>query len=405
MTSTQKTILAITSELPWPLHTGGHIRSYHLMNALAQEFDFHLITPVLSSEKDALETLSQTKINIHDVPMADRNPVFEAWRAGKAVLSGEPYVMFHRHNHAKVRERISKVLETVKPDAVYMDHLDPLVYSDLLPNVPVIGDMHNIYSRITERVATERNWPVSAYLAREAKLQEKQEKIMAEKAASVMAVSAIERDHFEALGNPKSVLIPNGVDCASFGEVARTNTAERPIILFIGALSWQPNAKAVEFLAKSVMPDVIKEHPDAILQIVGRNPSAEILQLDTLPNVEVHPNVPEITDYISTATVLAVPLDSGGGTRLKILEAFASRLPIVSTRVGCEGIECENRKHLWLAERDEFAAVLNEALGSPEMALEIAEQAHHLVNNSEYNWPIVAKKACTAIHEVLSGRT
>jgi glycosyltransferase involved in cell wall biosynthesis len=400
MTNQRKTILAITSELPWPLNSGGHIRSFHLMRALAREFDFHLVSVAKRSEADSIEVIKQAGIHLHVAKVGDRSKLREATRVIRSALSCEPYVMFQRHNRPELRSELASVLAHLDPDVVYLDHLDPLSFQSMLPDVPIVADLHNVYSKLTERVASERRWPISAYLSRESRLQAEKERLLCRTSAAVMAVSEEERVHFSELGCENSVLVPNGVDCSTFGALDRAVDPNKPVILYLGALSWQPNAKAAEFLARDIMPSVNASNNEAVLQIVGRNPGPEVLDLAKLPNVEVHANVPDIGEYLSQATVMAVPLDSGGGTRLKILEAFAARLPVVSTPIGCEGIDCADREHLWVANRSQFAEVLIDALESHELNEMMGDRAHELAL-AQYDWPVIARRACDTIRNVL----
>jgi polysaccharide biosynthesis protein PslH len=401
MNSPKKKILALTSELPWPLNTGGHIRSFHLMSALAREFDFHLVSVANETELESVVAIEEAGINLHAAKVGGINKFAEVGRVIRAALRQEPYVMFHRHNRPEIRSQLKKALGEIQPDVIYLDHLDPLVFRTWLPEVPVVADLHNVYSKLTERVAPERRWPVNVYLAREARLQAQQERTVCETSAAVMAVSSEERDHFEKLGCSNSVLVPNGVDCSKFGALRRSPNLQRPTILYLGALSWQPNAKAAEYLAREVMPEVNQSTPNAVLQIVGRNPGSEVLELEKLAYVEVHANVPDIGEYLERATVMAVPLDSGGGTRLKILEAFASRLPVVSTPIGCEGIDCADREHLWIANRSQFAEVLVDALESFELNEMMGDRGHQLALEY-YDWPVIARRACDTIHGVVA---
>ena len=122
--------------------------------------------------------------------------------------------------------------------------------------------------------------------------------------------------------------------------------------------------------------------------------------MSCLPNIEVHANVPDVGVYFEQSSLLAVPLDSGGGTRLKILEAFAAGLPVVSTPVGCEGIDCRHGEHLWVAERDQFAAGLLEAIEAPQLAAEFAERGRALAE-ATYDWSVIGRLACAAVGELV----
>jgi glycosyltransferase involved in cell wall biosynthesis len=167
-------------------------------------------------------------------------------------------------------------------------------------------------------------------------------------------------------------------------------------------MSWQPNAKAAEFLAREVLPAIRSRFPNARLQLVGRNPGPDVLALGELPGVEVAANVPDVGVYLGRATLLAVPLDSGGGTRLKILEAFAAGLPVVSTPIGCEGIDATNGRHLWIAPRECFADATCDALSNLEASRCLAENARQLALD-RYDWPAIGRSACDVVQTAIGG--
>lgn len=393
-------VLVITSELPWPLNTGGHIRSFHILKALSANFNVRVVAGVEVADDPGLPALGRNGIRVVPAFQKKRNPLAEAGRIARSLISEEPYVMFNRHSRPVMRKTIRKQLAEKTPDVVYLDHLDPLAFRGLFPRIPVVGDLHNIYSLLAKRVATERRFPVNVYLHNEARLLGYMEKQLAAAASVLMTVSGTEQGYFQKLGGRNVRLVPNGVDCAAFNKYPIGRNQDRPTILYLGALSWQPNAKAAEFMARDVMPRVLAERPDARLLIVGRNPGPEVNALGYLPNVEVHANVPDVGVYFEQSTLMAVPLDSGGGTRLKILEAFAAGLPVVSTPVGCEGIECRHGEHLWVSERDQFADGLLEAIDAPVLATEFAERGRKLAEET-YDWSVIGKSACEAVAQAV----
>lgn len=397
----RRKILAITSELPWPLNTGGHIRTFHLMKALAREFDVRLIAGVEDAQDQGIAVLRANGIQVCPAITGQRNKLTELGRITKAAIQQQPYVMFHRHNRSALRAMIQDELKYEQPDVVYLDHVDPFAFRPLFPQAKLITDLHNIYSKLARRVAEERSWPANWYLAREAKLLAKIESQIARESSALMTVSSEEQAEFEQLGNQNVRLIPNGVDCAAYAHLPVGRQHQRPVLMYLGALSWQPNAKAAEFLAHEVIPQIRQHHPDAVLRLVGRNPGPEVSALANLPGVEVHANVPDVGVFLAEATLLTVALDSGGGTRLKILEAFAAGLPVVSTPVGCEGIDAVHGQHLWIADREQFAATVLDALAAPGLATEFAERGRHLAR-SRYDWTAIGQRACDAVESVLA---
>lgn len=405
-------VLAITSELPWPLNTGGHLRTFHLMKSLAKRFDVRLVAAVDDLQDPGIEILRGHAVHVRPALTGNRSKLGEVGRIALAALKSEPYVMFHRHNRSALRAAVIEELQQQQSDVVYLDHVDPFAFRPLFPKATIITDLHNVYSKLTARVAEERRGPANWYLQREASLLAEVERRIAQQSAALMAVSAEEQAEFAALGNNNVHLVPNGVDCSAYkhlpvGRIAGNKSdtiGAGPVLLYLGALSWQPNAKAAEFLARDVIPIVRQQHPSAVLKLVGRNPGPEVIALGTLPGVEVHANVPDVGVYLAEATLLTVALDSGGGTRLKILEAFAAGLPVVSTPVGCEGIDCQHGRELWIAERDQFAQAILDALSAPQLATEFAERGRELAL-AQYDWSAIGERAGDAVQSALNATT
>lgn len=393
-------VLAITSELPWPLNTGGHIRTFHLMKSLAKSFDVRLVSAVDEIDLQAIGVLRAEGVRVCQAVTGPRRRLDEIGRVVGAALKHEPYVMFHRHSRRAVKEQILAQLRDDVPDVVYLDHIDPFAFRDLFPQTKLVVDLHNVYSKLAARVADERRWPANWYLAREARLLAATERRIAQEAAALLTVSSEEQTTFEELGNSNVHLVPNGVDCSAYSHLPVGRSSQPPVLLYLGALSWQPNAKAAEFLARDVLPQVREHRPDAILQIVGRNPGPDVQVLSQLPGVEVHANVPDVGVFLERATLLAVALDSGGGTRLKILEAFAAGLPVVTTPVGCEGIDVTHGRHCWIAERPNFASAIVDLLAVPELTSNMAEEGR-LLARRQYDWPAIGEAACRAVESVL----
>src|SRR5262249_35666471 len=157
-----------------------------------------------------------------------------------------------------------------------------------------------------------------------------------------------------------------------------------------------PNVTAAIFLAREVFPQVRRRFPDARLQIVGRNPPPEVQSLGALPGVEVTGGVPDVKPYLRGAHLLAVPLEAGGGTRLKILEAFASGLPVGSTPTGCEGLQATHGEHLVIARREQFAEGVLAVLADPAWGSALAARARALAQ-SRYDWNIMGATVRNAL--------
>ena len=386
-------ILAVTSELPWPLNSGGHLRTFHLLKSLSRNHRVRLVVPGSLTVK----ALAEHGIEVIPVPVGARTRVGEAVRASAAALAGVPYVFYARHDWQVVRRELERQAAIEAPDVLYLDHLDSFVYRSVLPDTPAVGDLHNVYSTLAARAADEqRFWPTRLYLRREARLLLARERDAAATAATLLATSDEDCRFFKGLRGTTVRLVPNGVDCAAYADLPAGRPPRAANILYVGAMSWAPNAAAACFLARDVLPRVRAVRPDVRLQIVGRGATREVQQLASLDGVDVLGEVASVRPHLIDAAALAVPLESGGGTRLKILEAFAAGLPVVSTTVGCEGLRVVDGQHLTVVSRANFAGALLDALKDRNAAAARAERARALVR-SLYDWRTIGESACEAV--------
>jgi glycosyltransferase involved in cell wall biosynthesis len=398
-------ILAVTSEAPWPLNSGGHLRTYHLLRALAARHDVELVAPTPEArDASVAASLRDAGIHPHLVP-AGRTRGRDLWAIARTALSGQPYVMYRRHDHRPVRLALQSRIAARRPDVLYLDHLDSFVYAEEAGGATVVGDMHNVYSLLAARAAqSQRHAVMCRYVGREARLLARAEARAASRADLLTTVSDAERQYFQRLTTRPVGVVPNGVDVARYANGAIGPRPNPPIVLYLGAMSWPPNVDAARFLVTEMLPVLRRRVPDVRIQIVGRDPSDDVRALAAMPGVEVTGAVPDVVPYLAAARVLAVPLDAGGGTRLKILEAFAAGLPVVSTRVGCEGIDVDPDAHLVVASRAEFGRATADLLLAPDRAEAMAGRARAFVAG-RYDWRVIGETANDLIAEaVMAGR-
>lgn len=340
-------------------------------------------------------------IDVIPAMVGERHPVGELARAGGALVRGEPYVSYRRHDRPAMRRAVAAAVARQKPDVLYLDHLDSMLFAEAAPGSRVAVDLHNVYSVMVDRMASEhRSRLAGAYLHREARLLAAIEQRAAGRADVVMAVSALEATYFGGLGARNIALVPNGVDCPFYaGLPVGRETPASPIVLFVGGLSWPPNAAAVVYLAEHVLPALRRSHPAARVRVVGRIAASLRERLVASQGVEVTGDVDDVRPHLAEASVVAVALEAGGGTRLKILEAFAAGIPVVSTPVGCEGIAGAHGRELIVAERPAFAAEIARLLDQPAVGRALAGAARRLAEQT-YDWGVVGRQAADA---VLSG--
>jgi glycosyltransferase involved in cell wall biosynthesis len=261
-----------------------------------------------------------------------------------------------------------------------------------LPGARVLT-AHNVDSLIWQRYYETERHPLKRWYIQQQwrKFQRYERRLFAE-VTRVVAVSdedaALMREHF---GVAHVDVVDNGVDRTYFAHVVADSDPRR--ILFLGSLDWRPNLDALEVMLDRIFPQVLAQEPAARLCVVGRNPSASLVRrLQSAPGVELHANVADVRPYLGACGMLAVPLRIGGGSRLKILEALAAGLPVISTRIGAEGLHLQGGRDLVVVEGvEEMAGALVETIRDPGPAREMASVGRRVVRE-QYDWDVLAGK-------------
>jgi glycosyltransferase involved in cell wall biosynthesis len=252
---------------------------------------------------------------------------------------------------------------------------------------------HNVESLIWQRYHETETHPARRwYVGRQwAKFVRFERRALAE-ADRAVAVSDADAERFRRdFGARRIDVVENGVDARYFQPQAARRAPGR--LLFLGSLDWRPNLDGVRLLLERVFPAVRAAEPSATLCLVGRNPPESLRrQAAAIPGVELHASVPDVRPFLARCGVLAVPLRIGGGSRLKILEALASGTPVVSTRVGAEGLCLDPGRHLTVVEGiDDLAPALLAAVHRPADALAQAARGRQRVLE-RYDWDTLAEQ-------------
>jgi glycosyltransferase involved in cell wall biosynthesis len=193
------------------------------------------------------------------------------------------------------------------------------------------------------------------------------------------------------------IVIPNGVDTSFFAPQARP--VEDDTLVFTGAINYFPNADAVIWFVSDVLPLIHKVRPGVRFSIVGNAPPESVRRLAS-SHVEVTGFVDDVRPSIARSAVYVVPIRIGGGTRLKVLEAMAMRKPIVTTSIGCEGIDAAHGKSVLIADTPQaFADATLRLLADRRMAEALADAGHDLVR-SRYDWASIGDAMGTAYEKL-----
>ena len=340
-----------------PVNSGGRSRSYHLLKCLAEKHSISVFTFYAAQHDDPHPTLKESFARVEYLPLdlPQKGGFSDYILYGQSLLSMQSYSLA-KYRRSSIKERLRRFLEG-RCDVLVCDFLfsAPVIPWDA--PCPKVLLSHNVEATIFERqyrVAENQLW--RAVCRREWQLIERAERRYARKADCVLTVSDTDRKVFAGFADPdKITMIPTGVDTEYFRPAPREEKSN--CLVFTGSMDWLANEDAMVHFVKGVLPLVQQQIPDVSLWIVGRSPTKRIQDLASHNrNVHVTGTVADIRPYMNKGQVYVVPLRVGSGTRLKIFEAMATAMAVVSTSVGAEGLPVTHGKDIIVADSDEAFA-------------------------------------------------
>jgi glycosyltransferase involved in cell wall biosynthesis len=271
------------------------------------------------------------------------------------------------------------------------DFLDAAVNFPEKPSIPTVLFQHNVESEIWRRHAETVSNPLrrSMYKMEFARMLRYEQEIV-ERYPHVIAVS----EHDKSLmvnwvDTSRISVVPTGVDLEQYRRDEFASPAD-PLVMFVGAMDWEPNIDAMEYFCGEIWPLVIAKVAEAKFRIVGRNPDKRVQKLAS-KSVEVTGTVPSVVNHLRQAAAVIVPLRIGGGTRLKVYEAMAMGKAIVSTSVGAEGLDVHHGRDIVLADDPKnFAEAIITFLRDRELRSRYEQAAAVLA--AQYGWPAIGDK-------------
>jgi glycosyltransferase involved in cell wall biosynthesis len=389
----KRKVLMLTGALPYPLTTGAKIRTFNLLKRLADEFDIDLLTVITDeSEKEYIAYIEAIGVSCHYLILPGQSGLFK--KATDAFLSwilSEPYLT--RHYRSKpYRKRLDKLLAATNYDVIHCDAISMTPNFQGLDKRRLILTQHNIEQVIWAGYVKRAGNPLMhVYYRNQHRKIERLESRLNDTYGHVVTVSANDKQILSQFyPDDRITVVENGVDPATY-ENDRP-LGERSGIVFTGSLDWMPNIDGLTWFACDIYPLLRTTVPGLQIKVVGRRPSFRLMDiLSTRTAVTVHADVPEIQPFLHEARVMIVPLHIGGGSRLKILEAMASRLPVVATAKGAEGLDVEHGKNILIAnEPEKFAGALIDVLNDDSLHQRLAEAGLELIN-ARYSWENVAR--------------
>lgn len=354
-------VLLLTQVLPYPPDSGPKIKTYHVIKYLAQRHRVTLVAFVRDTDKPEyiahLKTLCERVITVPIQRAASRDLVF----LGKSLLSGQPWMML-RDERPEMRAALAELAATSQFDIVHADQLNMGQYALPFPSGRKVLDLHNalwvLYKRMSEAQAFTN--PMKYLLMRDWPLLKRYEAEMCRRFDAVTAVSEEDKAALIEAGAPSAMtVIPIAVDLDSQPYIERQ--PKGPHIIHIGTMYWPANINAINWFLDAIYPLIKARLPEVRCTLIGARPPESIIERAKAdPSLTVTGYVDDPLPYLQDASMMIVPLKAGGGMRVKILNALAQGIPMVTTTVGCEGIAVTPDKDILIA--DEPAAFAEASL-------------------------------------------
>jgi glycosyltransferase involved in cell wall biosynthesis len=405
-------ILFLTQIIPYPPDAGPKVKTWHVLRHLANKgYRVTLASFVRPEEREHIPALKQVCQDVYTVPIR-RSRIKDVGYWLRSNLTGRPFLV-ERDDLSEMRSLVTRIVARERVDIIHADQLTMTQFgiqskADLGADhgdnhhgdLPYrIFDAHNAVWTIVERMKENAPWILKPVAGLEARRIKHYEGMIVSNFEHTLSVTEPDKlALIDAVASnaaqygPKDApitVVPIAVDTHELQPVQRSAGSKN--ILTLGTLHYPPNADGIRWFANEVFPLVQAREPGATLTIVGKNPPADFFQLqEKYPqSITVTGYVEDLTPYFEKAEVMVIAVRAGGGMRVRILEAFARGMPVVTTTVGLEGIEAVPGEQVLVKDSPpEFAESALELMANPDLAEKIARSGRKLAEN-KYDWQVV----------------
>jgi glycosyltransferase involved in cell wall biosynthesis len=392
-------LLFLSHRVPYPPHSGAAARSYNLLVQLARRYDVTMLCferpePAagglsLAERLEALRAVAD--VQAYPIPQL-HSAVRRASDRLEGLLPGRSYLqpMYREPGFATALARAL----TVPWDRIHVDSLDLAGYLPQLPLARTALTHHNHEAELLARRAEREPWLTGRYLAVQARRVRAVERRWAPQVGLNVFVS--ERDArgvLDGVSGARAVVIPNGVDLSYFTPAPQRGTEAA----FLGGLQWAPNRDALGWFAEAVLPQLQRDGGAPLpVRWIGQASDAERAAHEVPGWLSLTGYVPDVRPVLAQAGMFIAPLRFGAGTKLKMLDAWASGLPVVATTVACEGLPAVEGDNVLVADDAAgFAAAMRRVQRDPALAHRLGEKGRRTVE-AEFGWEALGAKLAEA---------
>jgi glycosyltransferase involved in cell wall biosynthesis len=381
-------VLMLTPHLPYPLVSGGQIRTYNLLKALSKTHDITLFA--LIKDEGEREHVSELQKYCKKIMLFKRTKhPFVPRNILLAGFSSYPFVVT-RNLPLGMKAAVKKELSHGNYDLIHAETFY------MMPNIPPTRTPIILAEQTIEYLGYQDYMKKSHPILRPllgidvAKIKY-WERYYWKKADKLITMSDEDKKFIEReVGRSTNTsVVANGVDLDFFSHVKK-KLPKDPTVLFVGTFKWLPNIEAVDEIVKKIWPLVIAKLPNAKLKIVGFSPTAKIKGYSKDSSIKVLGAIKDIRDAFATSHVLLAPIRSGKGTRYKVLESMITATPVVATTLAAEGIELHHGQDVLIADTPEaLAASTIKLLTDPDLQKKLGEAGQKIVKQN-YSWDTIA---------------
>ncbi len=383
-------ILWVKTDFLHPTTRGGQIRTLEILRELHRRHEIHYMAFHDPQEPEGPRRAGEYSSKSYpvDYQLPDKSSPAFAWDLIAGLFSRTP-VTIDRCRSAAMRRQLDQILAQQRFDSIVCDFLSPA------PNIPDLAScvlfQHNVEGIIWKRRTDHARDPLRRfYLKLQADRMLRYEGEVCRKAKKVIAVSAADADLMrEWYGVAGVESVPTGVDADYFRFRGPVPTAAD--LVFVGSMDWAPNIDGILWFEREVLPLILQEKPDCSVAIVGRKAPPSILELAARhPGIQVTGTVPDVRPWLWGSKVSIVPLRVGGGTRLKIFEAMAAGIPVISTTIGAEGLGARDGETIRIADApQDFASACLALINNAAERERLRSRALQMVTE-QFSWNSVA---------------
>jgi glycosyltransferase involved in cell wall biosynthesis len=392
-------VLWISPRQCFPPNSGAKLRDYHCAKALGQIAELtyvHFLDPGANPPTLVEMPFCRAIVSVK------KPPTYTAWNLVRGLLGKWPLpvVNYFSPEMATVLKnlRAKENFDIVHFDSIHMASYETLFVNSGNPRVRSVYDWHNIESESMKRYSVEVKSIAKRFYANSTvpRLRELERTLLQNAFAHTVCSKREEMELTSRVPCAKVTTIPNGVDTAFFARSTVDSKWPPKSIIFVGAMNYYPNVDAALWFARDVWPRLRSLSPECRLTLVGSDPVPALLGLRGTEGIEVTGTVEDVRPFYRNAGIALAPLRMGGGTRLKILEAMAAGVPVISTAVGAEGLAVESGRNILIADETDpeswVRAILS--LGESERHRgELVASAMQLVRD-RYDWTVIGKLLC-----------